>query len=131
MKGIVESGFGRGAKFVSMQVYEDIFSYHLDGKPYHGTLNLKLDEKTAEIIDTQFKNGIVYDNIVNEGKKMGGIILIPLRLECDNDQISVKAVGIRPLLTNHNTDVLEVIARENLRKFWDIDDGRSLKLIVA
>ncbi len=132
MIGILESGFGRGAKFVAMKVYKDIITSVLGNEPFHGTLNLRLSKDDAEIIDDKFKNGIVYDDILDKTKdppvKMGGIVMIPLSLKCDNDTI-VRAIGIRPLLTNHSSQVLEVIASDNLRQFWSMEDGCALEIL--
>ena len=59
-----------------------------------------------------------------------GIKILPLLLEQQGRHI-IHAVGVRPLLTSHSSDVIEVVARENLRELWDLEDGEIITIHLA
>lgn len=129
MIGEIRSGFGRGAKFISLQVYSDIIKDYLGETPFPGTLNINLQMKDVETIDAKFaESGIVYDKLYHDGRKMGGIIVLPVLLSCDGSEVN--ALLIRPLLTRHTSQIVEAVAVKNLRKLWNIKNDCRIKLVT-
>lgn len=128
LQTIVTSGTGRGKKFVSLPAYTNIFQKYLPNKPFPGTLNLILNEKDHLIINQLFEKAIIYDDIYDEGKKMGGIKLILLKLGIDQKLLDV--IGVRPLLTSHNDSIIEIVSDKNLRNFFKLKDGNSITLNI-
>ncbi|MCY3410871.1 MAG: DUF120 domain-containing protein [Candidatus Heimdallarchaeota archaeon] len=124
MKGCIRSGLGRGKKFVAIPAYEKIFEEEIGDKPFHGTLNIEVSKNDAKIIADIFSKGKVYDNIFHENKQMGAIILVPLILKCINTD--VQAVGVRPLLSEHQSTILEIVAPIHLREHCNLEDNSEL-----
>ncbi|MCE7737229.1 MAG: DUF120 domain-containing protein [Candidatus Heimdallarchaeota archaeon] len=128
--GDIVTGFGRGARFVSLPVYESIFEKHLGKTPFHGTLNLVLSEEDGEKINDKFKSGVIYDNLVNDGKETGGVLIIDVKIQCKPNNSFINAVAVRPLLTRHDSSVAEIVAHENIRELWDLEDGCKLQITL-
>ena len=128
--GDIVTGFGRGARFVSLPVYESIFAKHLGKIPFHGTLNLTLSGNDIEEVNNKFRSGQKYDDLQHEGNSTGGIILIEVKIRCNPNNGEINAVAVRPLQTHHDTSVIEIVAHENIRKHWDLSDGCNLQVIL-
>lgn len=128
--GDVMTGFGRGARFVSLPVYESIFEKHLGKIPFHGTLNLVLSEADGEKINDKFKSGVIYDKLISDGKATGGVVLIDVKIQCKPNNNVIDAVAVRPLLTRHDSSVAEIVAHENIREFWHLEDGCKLQITL-
>ncbi len=129
IEGHIISGTGRGSKFISMPVYLDIFSKLLNSLPYPGTLNIKLDEKYVEIVNRYFEIGTKFDNLLANGKQTGGIIVNHFYLSIDDEDCL--CIGVRPLLTKHKTDVLEIVSQHFLRKKLELEDSSRLTLYIT
>jgi len=123
-RGTVQSGTGRGAKFIAIPIYSEIFESHLGDTPFYGTLNLQLDEDGAKIINQAFQEGQVYEDLVYEGKEFGGIVIVPVRIKSNGT--SIDSVAVRPYLTTHDSDVVELVATKHLRKVLDLEDGDTV-----
>lgn len=123
--GHIVSGLGRGAKFLAMPVYSNIFRKELGGSPFLGTLNVIIPESHRSAIDAYMDNGKKYENLLNqEGKPTGGIIINKFRLIIDGTKLN--CVGVRPILTSHDNSVIEIVAIENIRKRFDLNNNNEL-----
>ncbi|OLS25787.1 MAG: Riboflavin kinase [Candidatus Heimdallarchaeota archaeon LC_2] len=129
IEGYIISGTGRGSKFISMPVYSDIFSSLLEALPYPGTLNIKLDEKYVEIVNRYFEIGTKFDNLSTNGKQTGGIIVNHFYLTIDDNDCL--CIGVRPLLTEHHTDVLEIVSQHFLRNKLELQNNSRLTLNIT
>ena len=129
IEGIVESGVGRGATFIAIPVYHEIFEDLLEDTPFPGTLNVKLKLNDAEVVNQAFETGIVHENLEYDGRSYGGIVVIPLEIIGPSDNI--RAVGVRPHLTSHTSDILEIVSGIHLRSSLDLKDGNSMRFILT
>ena len=129
MKGKIVTGTGRGAKFIALPIYFQIFKEELLENPFCGTLNLKLAKEDRPAVNAIFEHGKTYLDLEFEGKKMGDIIVIRLKIG-DNGR-SVNCVGVRPKLTSHDQSILEVVARDNIRELWGVKDGDEIEIMLS
>ncbi len=82
INGVVQEGKGEGAKFISLSVYDKIFTNILGKQPFPGTLNVRISEKDGKDISILFnKKGLRFENLFYQGKKMGDIIIIPCEIQ--------------------------------------------------
>ena len=125
----VTSGLGRGAKFISMPIYKEIFEGLLGKEPYPGTLNLESDEKGAIVVGDHFmRHGELHDGLMVGNKKMGAIETVWARLWIGDRPKEV--VLVRPALTVHRKSTIEVVSDSCLREEFALEDGVQLKLEV-
>ena len=124
INGELITGVGRGAKFIALSIYNEIFKQLLQNPPFLGTLNLKISESDGLQVEDQFKNGKVYDNLIYENKSYGGIITKKVIIE-KNDE-SLNCIGVKPLRTTHDSTILEIVSDVNIRATWKISDGHSV-----
>ena len=129
ISGVIVTGTGRGSKFITMPVYSSIFSGLLDSKPYPGTLNIKLDPEYVELVNRYFEIGTKFDNLITDNKSTGGIIVNHFYVNIDGSEIL--CIGVRPLLTTHQTDILEIVSQIFLREKLSLDDNSRLDLKIT
>lgn len=122
IKGIVTSGQGKGAYFMSQPIYQTQFKEKLNFNPFPGTLNIKIDEKEIDNI-----HNIPEDKMTNiEGKEnFGDVLLIKAVL---NDKI--EGAIVFPKRTTHGENILEFIASKNIKEKLGIKDGDSVKITL-
>lgn len=122
IKGIVTSGQGKGAYFMSLPVYKTQFEKQLNFSPFPGTLNIKISE---EEIDTIHR--IDEDKLkIIEGKdNFGDVLLIQATL---NDEVDGAIVF--PKKTTHKENILEFITSKKLKDTMGIKDGDSIKITL-
>lgn len=112
-----------------MPVYSNIFSGLLEAKPYLGTLNIKLDPEYVELINRYFEIGTKFDNLITDSKSTGGIVVNHFYVNIEGSQIM--CVGVRPLLTTHHTDILEIVSQFFLREKLDLKNDSRLDLEIT
>lgn len=118
LKGIVESGFGRGAKFV--KIYSKKIKEMIGFEPFPGTLNLKVKPHLRKIfLSTNGRK--VIEEFEKDGKVYGAVYLYEVKL-----QRGVDASIIIPVKTSHTKGVLEIIAAQDLRGKFDISNGAEV-----
>jgi len=127
LEGVVFTGLGEGAYYVTQEGYRKQFIEKLGFDPYPGTLNLKLateyDMKTRSELDT-------YPAIEIKGFKNGSRTFGPVR--CFHALINNKAKGavVCALRSHYNSSVLEVIGSTYLRGQLKLKDGNKVKMEV-
>ena len=125
IKGKLVSGKGTGAKFVSLPIYETIFSKYLENKIYHGTLNLELLPKYIQILDKKFESSLTYPSMTYNGKNYGGIKIIKIKIKYQNT--NTIGLAVRPLKSTHNPNILEIVSDINFRDTLNIKNGDILE----
>lgn len=118
------SGTGRGAKFISLPIYSEIFQELLGDPPFFGTLNLILPKSETDYISNRFNEGKVFTDLEFEGKSYGGIVTIPLVIPCKDKNIN--AVAVRPHLTTHASNIIEIVSPIHLRECLELKDDDQL-----
>lgn len=121
--GILFSGLGNGAKFVKLDWVESQIEEKLGFRPYYGTINLRLDRESIDLV-RKLKD--------DEGVK----IVPPDPKFCIAKTFKAKIMGkvqgaiILPEATVHAEDTLELIAPINMREELDLKDGQQVEVEI-
>ena len=116
--GFVRTGLGRGKKF--MPVYAALFLEHLGFEPFHGTLNLSVDETVAKKLESISKHRI--PAFTHSKHSYGAVDYIPARVH------NIECALIFPLKSIHPKTIVEIIAPIYLRDALEIIDGDKVKV---
>ncbi|OYT53423.1 MAG: DNA-binding protein [Candidatus Altiarchaeales archaeon ex4484_2] len=121
-RGSIVTGMGEGAYY--MGKYENRFRENLGFKPFHGTLNVKLDSGLASV--KRYSTGFIEGFRRNE-RVYGRLEYMPVTLS-GNDW-SINCFLVFPERTHHR-EVVEIISDRNLRKEYGLRDGDSVTIEV-
>ncbi|MBI2208298.1 CTP-dependent riboflavin kinase [Candidatus Woesearchaeota archaeon] len=121
LHGIVSTGVGDGAFFMSLEPYMLSMEKKLGYAPFKGTLNLKVDKQQAKKFISSldlikiggFKKGI---------KQFGKVYCYPCMIN------QIKCAIIIPEFTRYGLDIVEVISEFNLREILNLKDGDRIKI---
>lgn len=127
LEGILFSGLGEGAYYITRDGYRKQFIEKLGFDPYPGTLNLKLateyDMKTRAELEVY--PAIEIQGFQNESRTFGSVKCHPAII---NNK--VKGAVVSALRSHYNSSVLEVIAPNFLRNQLKLKDGNKVKVEV-
>jgi riboflavin kinase len=127
LEGVVFTGLGEGAYYISKEPYRKQFIEKLGFEPYPGTLNLKLttdyDVKTRSELEAY--PGIEIEGFMNEDRTFGPVKCYPVTIEN-----RVKGALILALRSHYDSSVIEVVAPVFLRKYLNLKDGHKVKVEV-
>jgi len=127
LEGVVFTGLGEGAYYISKERYTKQFIEKLGFEPYPGTLNLKLttdyDVKTRSELEAY--PAIEIEGFRNEDRTFGSVKCYPVTIEN-----RVKGALILALRSHYDASVIEVIAPVFLRKHLNLKDGHKVKVEV-
>jgi riboflavin kinase len=127
LEGIVFTGLGEGAYYISKERYRKQFIEKLGFEPYPGTLNLKLttdyDVKTRSELEAY--PAIEIEGFKSEDRTFGPVKCYPVTVEN-----KVKGALILALRSHYDASVIEVVAPVFLRKHLKLKDGHKVKVEV-
>jgi riboflavin kinase len=127
LEGILFSGLGEGAYYVTKEGYRKQFLEKLGFDPYPGTLNLKLtteyDVKTMSELETY--PAIEIQGFEDESRTFGSVKCYPAII--NNKE---KGAVVYALRSHYNTSVLEIIAPVFLRGRLKLKDGNKVKVEI-
>lgn len=127
LEGIVFTGLGEGAYYISKETYRKQFIEKLGFDPYPGTLNIKLatdyDFKTRSELEAY--PAIEVEGFKNENRTFGSVKCYPAIIEN-----KVKGALVSALRTHYDASVVELIAPVYLRKHLNLKDGHKVKVEV-
>ena len=123
LEGTLFSGIGEGAWYVSQSGYRRQFAEKLGFEPFPGTLNLRLrreydDER--KLLETL--PHIQIDGFSDGDRTFGPVTCYRAKINDAEDGALISAVR-----THYAGDVIEVIARSNLRTRLGLKDGDTVK----
>jgi riboflavin kinase len=125
LEGVVFTGLGEGAYYVTRDGYRRQFIEKLGFDPYPGTLNLKLtteyDMKTRSELETY--PSIEIEGFTDETRTFGSVKCYPAII---NNK--VKGAVIFAMRSHYNASALEVIAPNFLRSQLKLKDGNKVKV---
>jgi len=125
LEGVVFTGLGEGAYYVTRGGYRRQFIEKLGFDPYPGTLNLKLtteyDMKTRSELETY--PSIEIEGFKDETRTFGSVKCYPAII---NNK--VKGAVILAMRSHYNASVLEIIAPNFLRSQLKLKDGNKVKV---
>jgi len=127
LEGVLFTGLGEGAYYVTRDGYRKQFIEKLGFDPYPGTLNLKLtteyDMKTRADLETY--PGIEIEGFKSESRTFGSVKCYPAIV---NNK--VKGSVVCALRSHYDSSVLEIIASSFLRSRLKLKDGNKVKVEV-
>ena len=119
--GTIETGIGEGSYYVSQKEYQKQFKEKLGFKAFPGTLNLKINkEDLAQFLAD--KSPIDIDEFTTKTRTFGSIKAYKVKL--NNVETSI----VIPERTRHAEDIIEIIAKNNLRQTLNLKDKDKVKL---
>jgi len=121
--GSIVTGMGEGAYYVGK--YENRFMEKLGFKPFHGTLNVKLDSGLSSL--KRYSTGFI-EGFRRNKRVYGRLEYMPVTLS-GNDW-SINCYLVLPERTHHRDEV-EIISDRNLRKEYGLRDGDFVEIEVA
>ena len=126
--GTITSGMGEGAYYMSMKGYTKQFKSKLGYIPFPGTLNVRLDKKIHQEAMKQFEtlDGVKIKTF-SDGKRTYGWV------KCFHATLnnSIKCELIRLERTHHDSSVIELISKNNLRKTARLKTGSKVTLQIT
>lgn len=127
LEGVVFTGMGEGAYYVTREHYRKQFMEKLGFDPYPGTLNLRLttdyDVKTCSELDAY--PAVEIEGFKSEDRTFGSVKCYPAVIEN-----KAKGAIVSALRRHYDASVIEVIAPVFLRKHLEIKDGHKVKVEV-
>ncbi|MEM0015059.1 MAG: DUF120 domain-containing protein [Zestosphaera sp.] len=125
LEGRVVKGFGVGARYVAMPPYNIILTELIEDEPFPGTLNIEIGKTYEELIRECTPSSI--RSVVVNGVERGGFYYWFGKLpELPDEWVLI----VRPHLSRHNPDVVEVISNNNLREKLNLNDGARVHLKI-
>ncbi len=124
IRGLVSSGVGEGAYYISQEGYTKQFQAQLGYVPYPGTLNLELQGPEVNKLRLLKANpGILIDRFQTAERTFGEVYAWRATLSKE------PCAAILPKRT-HYTRVLEIIAPQHLRTRFGLQDGAEVEIEV-
>jgi riboflavin kinase len=127
LEGIVFTGLGEGAYYVSKPDYKKQIREKLGFEPYPGTLNIKLssdyDIKTR--MELEAYPAIEVTGFQNEDRSFGTVKCYPAVIGG-----KVKGALVTAMRSHYDASVLEIIAPLCLRKQLSLKDGHKVKVEI-
>ncbi len=127
LEGVLFTGLGEGAYYVSKEGYRKQFIEKLGFDPYPGTLNLKLttdyDIKTRSELEAY--PAVELQGFENESRSFGSVKCYPAII---NNK--VKGALMTALRTHYDASVVEIVAPIYLRSRLKLKDGQKIKVEV-
>jgi len=123
LDGVVISGLGRGASFMSLPWVRDAVHRLVGFAPYPGTLNVRLDSRTVSVW-RRLKDGPAVV-LAPPPPETCGARLFPALIGAD-----VEAAVIVPDVTGYGDDLLELVAAVHLRSVLRLRDEDRMSLQI-
>ena len=122
LEGVITSGVGEGAIFMSMEHYKNEIKKRLGFYAYPGTLNLKINKE--QLSSLKNFNTIRIKGYEKGNKTFGGASCYKAKID------DMSGAVIIPDLTRHKEDVIEFISPVNLKSELKLKDGDKVKIII-
>ena len=131
LAGDVTEGVGEASEFVSLPGYVEQFRDRLGYEPFHGTLNVVVDDESeADSHRLAARDGVRIDGWEADGRTYGGVTCYPARVETADGREYDPAHVLVPDRTHHDASELEVLAPDRLRDELDLGDGDGVTVLV-
>ncbi|VVB98806.1 Riboflavin kinase [uncultured archaeon] len=124
LRGTVFAGLMEGRYYLSQPHYRKQFKSKLGFTPYAGTLNLRLSD-VALRAPLDLSSGALISGFQTSKRLFGDIIAYRAVI---NER--VRGALIVPARTHYGPDVIELIAKENLRKALRLKDGDEVRVSI-
>jgi riboflavin kinase len=123
--GVVTSGLRDGEYYISLANYRKQIKEKLGFTPFPGTLNIRIDEPENRMLLEREEGARIRSFEI--GKRFfGGAKCLPALINK-----KIRGAVIIPNRTHYGPDILEIIAKENLRKKLNLKDGSRVTIDVV
>jgi CTP-dependent riboflavin kinase (EC 2.7.1.-) len=125
LSGVVISGLGEGAFYISLEGYRRAIERLLGFTPYPGTFNVKLDPQSVpyrRYLDSL--PGILIAGFSNGVRTYGAVKAFRARIR------GIESAVVMPERTHHPSDVIEVVAPVKLRDVLGLRDGDRVEIEI-
>ena len=127
LEGVLFSGLGEGAYYVTKEGYRKQFIEKLGFDPYPGTLNIKVvtDFDIKSLSELETYPAIEFEGFEDESRTFGPV-------KCYPAVINNKAKGavIYAMRSHYGSSVLEIVAPTFLRRQLNLKDGNKVKVEI-
>jgi len=125
-KGIISSGMGEGAYYMSMKGYTKQFKTNLGYVPFPGTLNVKLKDKESIEAKRSLSAypAIMVDGFSDEKRTYGWVKCYPAKVH----NIDVALILLER--THHDDSIIELISKVNVKKAANLSTGSKISIQV-
>ncbi|MEM2874686.1 MAG: DUF120 domain-containing protein [Candidatus Hadarchaeales archaeon] len=125
LSGTVITGLGEGGYYLSREGYAKQLEEKLGFRPYPGTLDIKLDEKSLHMREVLLRMPMgEVKGFRTKEREFGPVRFVKAKIDGRDAAI------LFPERTHHS-DVIEVIAQVNLRRALGLEDGSRVKVVVG
>ena len=127
LEGVLFSGLGEGAYYITKEGYRKQFIEKLGFDPYPGTLNIKLttDYDVKSLTELETYPAIALEGFEDESRTFGSVKCYPAVI---NNK--VKGAVINALRSHYGLSVLEIVAPTFLRNSLKLKDGNKVKVEI-
>ncbi len=127
LKGTLVSGLGEGAYYMSLEGYSKQFKTKIGYIPFPGTFNVKLGKKEYTEAVSQFEemDGIHIDGYSDGKRTYGWVKCFKAKLNS-----TIECQLIRLERSNHDTSIIELISKSNLRKTAKLSDDSKVTITI-
>lgn len=127
LEGVLFTGIGEGAYYITRDGYRKQFIEKLGFDPYPGTLNLKLttDYDMKTMTELESYPAIEIEGFKSETRSFGAVKCYPAVI---NNKI--KGTVVAALRSHYNSSVIEIIAPYYLRGKLKLKDGHKVKVEI-
>jgi len=122
LKGSVVSGIGEGKYYMSLPKYQKQFQQKLGFKPYSGTLNIKLKDRTQLLEFINNLNSVLINGFKTKKRTYGPIACYKIKVKDIEGAIAI------PERTRHEENIIEVISPVYLRSYYNLKDNDILEV---
>jgi len=127
LNGILVSGMGEGAYYMSLKGYTKQFKTKIGYIPFPGTLNVKLTQKEHFESVKQFDilDGVMINGFSDEKRTYGWVKCFKAKL---NKSINCELIRLERTL--HDSSIVEVISEKNIRRTANLSDGSKITIRI-
>lgn len=125
LHGNIFSGLGQGGYYISQKPYLVHFQKKLGFSPYHGTLNVRVQQNYADRLDL-IKGSwpVIIPGFEEEGRTFGDVLCYPIKVI----GLDAKVAGIFPRRTHYGANILEIISDVCIRDVLKLEDGDEITI---
>ncbi|MCJ7613739.1 DUF120 domain-containing protein [Candidatus Bathyarchaeota archaeon] len=127
LEGVLFSGLGEGAYYVTKEGYRKQFIEKLGFDPYPGTFNIKLtaDYDVKSLSELETYPAIKLEGFTDESRTFGPVKCYPAVI---NNK--VKGAVIHAMRSHYGSSVLEIVSPTFLRSNLKLKDGNKVKVEI-
>jgi riboflavin kinase len=126
LSGEIVSGLGEGRYYLSIRGYTKQFEELLGFTPYPGTLNIKLDDRSATArVRLSNLPPIYISSFKTNDRTYGGI-------KCYVGSIGrIDGAVVVPDRSHYHNDIIETVAPVSIKETLHVNNGHFIKVVIA